>query len=180
MQNTKKIWIITVALLLAITISGGATVAYLMAKTPEVENSFTPVYVDCKVLEEFTGITKSNVRVQNTGDISAYMRATYVVMWVADDGSIWGVAPKAGVDYSLELGSELWQLGSDGFYYYASSVASGEVTETLINSLSLLSEAPEGHRLVVHVAATAIQAEPASAVEGLWGVTIADGALIAP
>ena len=181
MSNTKKLWIVIISLILVVCVSGGATLAYLYAKTPEVENSFTPVFVDCEVVEEFSGTTKSNVAVKNTGDITAYVRATFVVMWVADDGTVYGVAPREGVDYSIELGSPAWMLGSDGFYYYSMPVVSLATTEALINTLTLISEAPDGYKLTVHVAATAIQSEPAAAVEDAWGATLQpDGALVAP
>jgi hypothetical protein len=181
LRNTKKICIIVIVIFITLAISGGVTVAYLTGKTPEVENKFKPVYVDCSVVEDVNGTTTSNVRVENTGDISAYIRATYVAMWIADDGSVWGVAPKEGVDYTLNLGSAIWQLGSDGFFYYAYPVASGELTEALIDSINVLGEAPEGHTLVIHVAATAVQSEPSTAVEDLWGANVSDnGMLIAP
>ena len=54
-------------------------------------------------------------------------------------------------------------------------------TEVLISSLTAISEPPEGYKLTVHVAATAMQAEPAEAVESAWGATVhTNGALFAP
>ena len=104
----KKIIIIISAAILVFAFAGGVTLAYLLAETPDVENSFVPVNVSCEVIETFTGTAKSNVSVKNTGDITAYVRATFVVMWMADDGSVYGVAPKAGTDYSIQFSQ--WQL----------------------------------------------------------------------
>ena len=177
----KKILIIIAALLLISAFAGGATLAYLLAETPAVENNFVPVYVSCEVIEEFTGTTKSNVSVKNTGDIKAYIRATFVIMWTSEDGSVYSIPPKEGVDYSITLGSSSWSLGSDGFYYYELPVEAGASTDAIIDSLTILSTPPEGHNLNVHVAATAIQAEPAGAVEDAWGATVQEnGALTAP
>ena len=179
----KKYKILFIALALALIIStvGGVTLAYVLMQTPEVQNSFVPVYVSCEVQEEFTGAEKTNVMVKNTGDIKAYLRATFVVMWVDADGNVYGVAPKAGVDYSIAYGSASWNLGTDGFYYYALPVEPGESTEAIISSLSILSEPPEGYKLNVHVAATAIQANPPEAVKSAWGATVHEnGAIFAP
>ena len=178
---SKKLIVIVIAVLLAVTAVTGGTVAYLLAESPSVENSFKPVYVSCLVEEKFDGVTKSDVKIKNTGDISAYIRATFVVMWVAEDGSVLSRKPVLDADYSLTPGSSKWALGSDGFYYYTLPVASGKSTELLIDTISLTGTAPKGHSLTVHVAATAIQAEPHTAVTQGWGVQIqADGTLVAP
>ena len=172
----KKLIAIIAVIVIAVCAAGATTLAYILTETPDVENSFVPVNVSCEVIETFTGIEKSNVSVKNTGDITAYLRATFVVMWMAEDGSVYGVAPKEGVDYSIQLAESHWQLGNDGFYYYSLPVASGATTENLINSLIIRSEPPEdGYKLNVHVAATAIQAEPSRAVEDAWGATVSQG-----
>ena len=177
----KRLIFIIVAALITVACATGGTLAYIFTGTPSVENSFEPVHVTCKVLEEFDGQTKSDVKIKNTGDISAYIRATFVVMWVAEDGSVLSTAPIKDTDYSLAIGSSDWTLGSDGFYYYTRPVASGESTGVLIESISLKGTAPSGYSLNVHVAATAIQSNPASAVSGAWGVqVISNGSLLVP
>ena len=165
-----------------IGIAGGTTAAYLLDETTPLQNSFDPVFVECEVEEVFDKTTKSNVTIKNTGEIDAYIRAVFVVTWVASDGSIYSTAPARGVDYELVLGASGWEVGSDGFYYYTSAVAPGASTSTLIDSLTVVSQTPpEGHKLSVHVAATAIQSTPAAAVENAWGVTVdSDGTLNAP
>ena len=92
MRNSKKLIAIIVALVITLCAAGGVTLAYILTETPDVENSFVPVNVSCEVIETFTGTEKSNVSVKNTGDITAYVRATFVVMWMADDGSVYGAA----------------------------------------------------------------------------------------
>ena len=177
----KKLILIIAAALVLLGTAVGTTIAYIFDKTPSVENSFTPVYVSCAVEEQVDGTTKSEVRIRNTGDINAYIRATFVVMWTADDGNVLGVAPVEGVDYSIQLGSSKWQKGSDGFYYYTSQVAPTSATEMLIDTISVTGDAPKGYKLALHVAATAIQAEPAGVIAETWGATVqTNGAITAP
>ena len=176
-----KVLLIVLSFALIISCAVGATVAYVLTQTPEVHNSFVPVYVNCEVQEEFTGTEKSNVQVKNTGDIQAYVRATYVVMWTDENGMVYGVPPKLGVDYSIQFASPSWNLGSDGFYYYTLPLNPGDSTEPLISSLTVLTEHPDGYKLNVHVAATAIQATPPEAVEEAWGATVHEnGTIFAP
>lgn len=176
----KKV-IIVAAVLVAVFATTGATIAYIFTGTPPVENNFETVYVSSAVEENFDGDVKTDVRVRNTGAISAYVRAVTVVTWAADDGTVYGTAPIAGTDYSVQLGSAKWSLGTDGFYYYSESVSAGSATEILISSVSPLTEAPAGYHLSVSIYATAIQAEPAKAATEAWGVTILpNGNLVAP
>ena len=171
---SKKAVVAIVATLLTLTVSVGATVAYILRQTPPIENKFTPVFVSCSVQEEFDGTTKSAVCVQNTGDISAYIRVAVIATWVSTaDGSVYGESPILGNDYALTLGSSSrWVLGSDGFYYYAEAVESTAVTDILIQTLVQSGEAPDGYAFNAQILATAVQAEPSEAVEIVWGVTV--------
>lgn len=177
-QKTFKRLMVISALLIILAISfAGTTVAYLTAETPPLDNSFQPVYVSCEVIEDGTG---GNVMIKNTGDISAYIRVTFIVNWVADDGSVYGKAPKAGVDYNVTLSDQSWYVGTDGFYYYALSVAPDASTSPIIQTVTTLTKAPEGHKLSFHITATAIQSEPGRAVESAWEVTVMETGAIMP
>ena len=181
LTKNKKLIIIIVALLLAICTATGVTVAYIFTDTPPVENTFDPVFVSCEVEENFNGTTKTDVKVKNTGDINAYIRATFVVTWTNASNNVLGQMPVLGTDYSLTLGSDKWVLGSDGFYYYTLPVSANTSTEVLISAITLIGTAPTDYKLSVHVAATAIQAEPIKAVTNAWNVQIqSNGTLIAP
>ena len=181
-KRTVKYTVAIICAVLVIAVAVGATIAYIMADTPPVENTFEPVFVSCAVEETFDGAVKSNVTVKNTGDISAYIRAAVVVTWVSDnDGSVNSTAPVAEVDYSISMGSSLWVKGSDGFYYYTAPIVAGESTEKLINTLTTVGDGLEGHSLSVQILASAIQAEPVEAVNMAWGASVsADGSLISP
>ena len=173
-------WIAAVIVTVAATV--GAAVAYIVAKTSPLENTFEPVSVSCEVQGDLTAEVKSAVSVKNTGDINAYVRAMILVSWISEEnGSAYAGLPQENVDYTLTVGSTEWSLGTDGFYYYRKAVAASSSTETLIGALAQVSEAPSGYKLTVQVFASAIQAEPSRAVEETWGVTVStDGSLIAP
>ena len=183
MKASKKLLITLIGLLLIVGTAVGGTLAYLFSKTPETENSFTPVVVSCAVEESFDGAVKSDVKVRNTGDIAAFVRATFIVMWTSDSGSVHSSSPLENTDYTVSFGSAKWTKGTDGFYYYSNSVMPGDVTDIFISSITLADGAdiPAGYSLSVHVVASAIQSEPSTAVNDAWGATVqgANG-LIAP
>lgn len=164
----------------------GASLAYLSMKTPAVKNEFTYGKVSCEVLEDFDGTVKNDVRIKNTGNIPAFIRARVVVTWKAADGSIYGAKPIAGTDYSFLLpgvqnGDWLGSVDENGnpYYYCCQPVASNQETPALISNCRKLDNAnvPEGYDLSVEILADAIQSEPAGAVEEAWGVTVENGVI---
>ena len=180
----KRISVILAAVLL-VAVAVGTTVAFLVDKTPSVENTFQPVAVSCNVVENFDAEAnvKREVYVQNTGDISAYVRVALVVTWVSQEsGTTYGGAPVWGTDYAVLLGDGGWQQGADGFYYCNAPVAAGDTTPILIRSIApVTGRAPEGYVLSVQIVASAIQAEPAEAVSAAWnGVTVRGDGTISP
>lgn len=182
MKASKKL-IITLALVILVAcVATGTTLAYLFADAPRLDNKFEPVSVTCEVVESFDGKLKSDVSIKNTGDVDAYIRATLVVTWTAADGTVHSSAPAESVDYSITYGSAKWVKGSDGFYYYTSPVAPAATTELLLAKIAPVDgKGPDGYSLTVHIVATAIQSEPAAAVEYAWNASVdAGGALIPP
>lgn len=169
-----------IALLVGIV---GSSLAYLVTKTDPVQNTFQPSRVTCRIDEEFDKATKRNVKVTNTGDTDAYIRAYIVVTWTDDDGNIVAQKPVAGEDYSLVIPTNTgWSKGSDGFYYYASSVAPNGQTGTLIESCSPKGENAQKYKLTVDIIADAVQSKGDSAdgkpVVIAWGVTVKDDGTI--
>ncbi len=172
MKNFPKkslVLLIAAALLLTITVSG--TVAYLVAGTDSVINTFTPATVTTELHEEFKNDIKSSVTIENTGTIAVYVRAMVVGNWVDASGNI--VAPWTG---SVTLG-EGWALGTDGFYYYQKSLAPNDTTSNLLGAQITNANTPAdvgAVRLVVTVLHQSIQAQPTTAVEDAWGVTVGE------
>lgn len=180
-QKAKRVGSGFVLLILAAVLAIGGTLAYIIANTVSVENKFTPGEVRCEVLEDFDKIfdkiTKSNVRIKNTGNTAAYIRATYVVTWQKEDGTVNGKMPVVGTDYTIEFAENSgWKLIGD-YWYYTSPVAAGGETGVLIASCKLAEGAavPTGYHLSVEIIASAIQSEPASVVAEKWHVAVDNG-----
>ena len=90
-----------------------ATVAFLTDRTDPVVNEFGGSVVDCLVVEEFDGETKSDVAVQNTGDTKSYVRAAVIVTWMSEDkSSVTAKVPAEGVDYDIVMADSLWEKGA--------------------------------------------------------------------
>ena len=175
-NNAKTIVIITLCLcLIACTVGG--VYAYLTAKTDPVSNEFIPGKVSCLVEEDFADGVKSNVKVLNTGNIDAYIRATMVATYVFEDGKVLATAPVEGVDYTVDWAADGWVKGSDGYWYHVKPVKPNETTGCLINSAQAV-YLPSNYRLNIQILATAIQSAPDTAVQSAWGVTVSDGELL--
>lgn len=180
MKTKKPVALLALLVLLCCTVAG--TLAYLVDKTPEVKNTFEPAKVTTSVLENtFNGVTKENVRIKNTGNIPAYIRATIVVNWASDTevGVVSGTAPEEGKDYTIDWTMVNWIKVGD-YYYYTQKVAAKGETKQLFTDCKLKEGVtpPSGYHLQVTILADGIQAEPADAVIQAWGVTVADDGTI--
>ena len=175
--------LVLAAVVLVLGAAIGGTVAWLATNTPGLTNTFTPGKVSCTVVESFDGTTKSDVKIQNTGNTDAYIRAKVVVTWKDAAGNVYGGAtPVEGTDYTISYSTSGWTQVGD-YRYCTQPVAPdapNNLTPVLINSASPVDgKAPEGYALSIEILAEAIQSSPASAVQEAWGVTIADGNVMA-
>ena len=84
MRNKSRLLAIAAAVLLVAAVAGG-TLAWLSDQTPAVVNTFAVPENTPEVKEEFDGSVKSSVTIQNTGNITSYVRVKLVGNWV--DGS---------------------------------------------------------------------------------------------
>ena len=152
----------------------GGTVAYLVADTDPLTNNFDLAEVSCRVEEEFDNQIKENVKIQNTGDIPAYIRAKVVVTWKDEDGNVYGQAPIEETDYTIQFNEGVWKREGD-YWYYDEPVApvteNNCYTPVLINRCSSSGTEPEGYHLSVEILAEAIQSEPTKAIQEAWGYT---------
>lgn len=167
-----KTGVLFASLALIVAVAVGATVAYLIDDTSSVENTFQPAKVSCEIKETFNGNVKSDVYIQNTSNIDAFIRAEIIVNWVNKDGEI--VPAPAGYSYEVTLGSG-WASSGD-YYYYTQKIAPDGNTTDLIESIAPVY--PDGitidtaeYFLQVDILADAIQAEPVSVVQAQWGYT---------
>lgn len=157
MRKTKTILVLAaVVLMLACTVGG--TLAFLITKTDSVTNTFDPGKVTCAVEESFDGTTKSSVKIKNTGNTDAWIRATVVANWVVGSGSdAKVVAPWTG---SITYNSTNWDEVGD-YYYYKTTVASGQTTENLLSKDFTPGKAPvTGAHLEMTIVCQAVQTFP--------------------
>lgn len=167
--------VIATVMLLALAIGG--TVAWLTSSTGPITNTFTPSHVSCAVDEKFDGGSgvKSDVRVQNTSDILAFIRVKLVTYRTNDKGD--HIGGTASVP-NFQPGTN-WVL-HEGYYYYTQPVQPQNFTGILINEIQLTTrytDADGGHQ-AIDVMAEAIQSVPEAAVQEAWGFGLkADGSL---
>jgi len=164
------------ALALTLTITVGGTLAWLVANTDSVTNTFKMGQVTPEVTEDFDGTVKENVCVQNKGDVPAYIRVALVATWEkkAEDGTT-DVKPASLSDLNITLGDmeNDWLEGSDGYYYHRAPVNGGDFTSYLITKAEVDgTNEPAGYHMNLQVIADSIQAAPAEAVTTTWGVTL--------
>lgn len=189
LKKSKKSMALLASLLLLVFATVGGTVAFLMDKTNEKVNQFTPSEITTTVVEELNGQTKSNVKIQNTGDTEAYIRAAVVVTWKDKDGNVYGKAPIEGTDYTIDWYEEgdddsesNWKKGVDGFYYWTKPVngsresdvsESSTYTGTLIKSCTVSESTPvDDYFLNVEIIGSSIQSKPINAVVSAWSTGV--------
>ena len=181
MKTKKPVALVAILVLLCCAVAG--TVAYLVTSTDPVTNTFTPASVTTRVEEEFNGTTKSNVRIKNTGNIDAYIRAAVIVNWADENGNVYGGAtPVAGKDYTLTPKTNSgWFQGSDGYYYYTNPVAPEAFTTAMFEPITQQQDcADTNYKLQVTILADGIQSVPADAVQQAWpAVQVSGGQLTA-
>lgn len=166
-MRNRAILVIAVAALVCALGAAGA-VAFLIDDTEAVKNEFTPSHVTCEVAETFENGVKKDVKIQNTGDIPAYIRVALVTYYVDGEGNVDGTKTATIPNFTMGDGWKEYK----GYYYFTKPVAAGALTDTaLIGSIKL------ENGQVVEVIASAIQSEPAKAVGEAWGVTIAENSV---
>ena len=168
MKTKQPVALVALLVLLCCTVAG--TLAYLVDSTDPVTNTFTPAHVSTAVDETFENGVKSDVKIQNTGDIPAYIRAAVIINWADGDGNV-SATPVKTTDYTIKWTKEGW-VEHGGYYYYTAPVAVGALTGQLFTGCELAKGVtpPEGYSLQVTILADGIQSEPADAVIQAWGV----------
>lgn len=169
-RRSKKTGMLFLSLLLVIGMVVGGTVAWLSTKSAPITNTFLPSKVACQVQEEFNSTTgvKTNVNVENTGDIDAYIRVKLVSYRTNDAGQhIGGTAELPAFD----LGKGWVEHG--GYYYYTKPVKPNQKPEAALTKemkLKVNCDGADGGHQAIDVMAEAIQSTPAKAVKEAWGV----------
>ena len=177
-SGAKRSLVLVVSVLVLLLAVAGGTLAWLTAQD-SVNNTFTPAHVTCDVAENFENGIKSGVKIKNTSNIPAYIRAYIVVTWKDADGNVYGKLPVAGTDYEMSINTNKGWTQKDGYWYCNTAVASGGFTPVLIDSCTSNDSAPDNnYNLSVEIIAEAIQSVPTTTVTSVWPVTVdANGAL---
>lgn len=129
--------------------------------------------VDVAVSDEVSGLVKSNVKTTNTGNVTAYLRAAYVLAWYYGDTV---VAPYTG-STAVTLGDGWFKEGD--YYYYTSPVAPGKDSKTPVFAGwtapgTNTSGFPEAH-LEMKILLQGVQYDTEKKnVNTAWGSTVAD------
>lgn len=145
-------------LLLIVALSVGGTVAFLTSQQT-VTNTFSVAGGPVPgIIEEFNGTTKSNVYVENKGDVPCLVRAAVVVNLLDDNGNVIAGTP----EYTISFNEGSWTKLGD-YWYYNGVAAPGGATAVLINSCTSY------QHISVVINAQTVQAEPARAAAEVWG-----------
>jgi len=196
-SSRKKPVLLLTSLILLVTLSVSGTLAYLIASTSSVKNTFSAATVPIQVNEVVTDGVKNDVTIENIGSADAYIRAAVVANWVStEDNSVYGAMIQActdptcdhgtcGKDYAISWTQENWEefpLGS-GYYYYTEKVSPDQSTEELFTGCEPITT-KDGYTLSVEVLAQSIQADGQDSdgntpVELAWGVTISSSGVSA-
>ena len=183
--------VLLMAILMLIGVAAGSTVAYLITETDEIPNTFTYGKVSCEITETVADNVKNNVKVKNTGNVNAYIRAAVVVNWLDSEGNIVPSVP-AGYGYTLTVNTveenpnSKWVKGTDGYYYYTLPVEpKKETMDSLLTCTVIYPEGSETREYTpsVEILATAVQSVPERAVQAAWGADFTikeDGSLDVP
>lgn len=168
---------------LSIAAAVGLTLAFMFKKA-EKTNRFIPAEVSCAVREkldnkEVTGIAvgseKSDIRVENTGNVKEFIRLRLVSYYVDSNGDIVGTVSSQYPALTLKNG---WITGANHTYYYPYSVEPGEATGILCEPFTLGQKLLANGKTVyqvIELIAEAVQAEPSNAAQEVWGVTVENG-----
>lgn len=168
----KRAILLGLAALLVVAVSIGGTLAWLTSAPSGLINRFEPGEVPNKVVEEFQdgGSVKENVRIQNIGNVPAYIRVALVPVWRdGDNGTGLAAEGTYGIVFGDNLGDGPTQWKEIGdYYYYNSQVQPGgetdadNLTAALIDTcapVAGLSDAYDGKVFELNVIAQSIQAE---------------------
>lgn len=173
-HRRQKILTIVLSLVLLAGILTAGTIAHLQQEA-KLSNTFVVGQVQAEVSEQFKNDVKSEVSIENKGNVDAYIRAKILIYFVDRDGNPTGEVPVEGTDYTMSMGESIdsnWIKSTSEYYYYKNAVAPGQKTDLLIKECKRVENSPvykDGNRrLVVDIVGEAIQAN-APAVQDAWG-----------
>jgi hypothetical protein len=184
MKETKRLTVIIIAVAVVVVLASiTSVVAYMFKRSESPDNKFVPAEVECAVREVFEDDTKTSVKVQNNGNIEAYIRVRVVAYWQDSKGNAVAISSpeiKFGGDWKYDADKWIYDSEEKTFYHKA-PVAAKELTSELFAEgfagikLEKMTKTFDGENYTYHPVVAflteGIQSEPDDAVEQ-WGVTL--------
>ena len=122
----------------------------------EQENLLKAQLVSCEVIENEMSAgaentfeikqgeeTRKRVQFKNTGETPVFVRVSFVETWTGEEGEWIEYNHTYAVPNWTDSWKTLWQIQSDGWYYYNQILGAGETTEEILSSVSFLPELPQ-------------------------------------
>lgn len=175
MKRTKQLRLIVLLITAVALLSMGGvavTTAYLFTQS-ELVNTADKGTVENSIDENFDGTIKTDVKIQNTGNLNSYIRAVFVPVWRDSDGN--PTTLKTDGTYELVLNTDDWFKGDDGFYYCKTEIAPQKFTPVLIKTCTVkdnLSKEYDNMLFDFQILAQSVQSTPKQAVTEAWGVPV--------
>ena len=172
MKKTKKVKLIVGLLTLALVVG---TLAYF-TKTMSIDNPFATKKYGGETVEKFTpennwepgGQVTKEVQAKNTGDYDLWVRVKFDEKWERDGAEIEGTVLSStdaakffptSADNVVTGGSSVyknlvgvtdgtWIDGKDGYFYYKTTLKSGDMTSKLLDYVTLCKDANMGEYAV--------------------------------
>lgn len=175
----KKKLLVVAAVAVLLCVFGDSTLAYLITGTDPLTQVFHPAKVSHQLIQTVQAdangavVAKKDLQVKNNGEADIYVRATIVVKWVSENGTVTTISPIEGTDYTIDFAADTpWTHHSeDGFWYYTEPVKPGEQTAYLFSHCGRTQNpAPLNCHLSIEVLTQAVQATPPEAVKDAWGI----------
>ena len=150
--------------------------AWLQGRTAPVSNTMALGAVTGGVTETVTGGEKTNVAVQNTGSVAAYVRVLALAGW-RQNGALLAAVPREGADYTVVYAqNDDWVRGADGVWYYRRPVPPGGSTAVLIEACRV--NRPDASRTFQYEVLTSLIEAGTGRAVAAWsspGTTVAAG-----
>ena len=163
-RHKKSTVTLILSLLLVVALSVGGTVAFLTSEQT-VTNTFTVASGPApEITEVFNENVKSDVRVNNNGDVDCLVRATVVVNLLDDNDNVIAGTPEYTISFNEGLNKGSWTKLSDGYWYY-----NGVVSHDVGKTEPLIIKCTSNQHISVNIIAQTVQAEPDQAAKDLWG-----------
>ena len=160
--RTKNKVLIIIIPFLFLLIMG--SMAYLVL-TNSIENEFVIGEVKTEIKNE---TTNENIYIQNTGNVSIYIRAYITIELEDENQNVLATTPNENTDYNISINNTSnWLKAEDGYYYYQNIVNPNENTDIFINDFIKLK-----NNVNLNITVQSIQANPKKAVEEAWNVNI--------